>query len=98
VEHLKYWMYESEKVLEEQDEKLTNAWNKVLEIINMIFIGTEIPSQFGIGILVLIPKGTPGQYRGIALLETIYKLISSIINQSLTNSIKFHPAIHGFRK
>jgi Reverse transcriptase (RNA-dependent DNA polymerase) len=84
--------------LEEQDEKLKKAWNKVLEIINMVFIGSAIPSQFGIGILVLIPKGTPVQYRGIALLETIYKLIASIINQRLTNSIEFYPAIHGSRK
>jgi hypothetical protein len=41
----------------------------VSEII--AFTGGPIPRVFGIGILVLIPKRIPGQFRGIALLEVI---------------------------
>jgi Reverse transcriptase (RNA-dependent DNA polymerase) len=47
---------------------------------------------------VLIPKGVPDQYRGIALLEVIYKLVSSIINLRISQKIHYHDAIHGFRK
>jgi hypothetical protein len=38
------------------------------------------------------------QFRGIALLEIIYKLVSSIINRRLASKIVFHDAVHGFRK
>ena len=62
-----------------------------------MFTGNPLPKLFGVGILVLIPKGVPNQYPGIALLEVIYKLVSAIINQRLTEKIAFHDAVHGFR-
>jgi Reverse transcriptase (RNA-dependent DNA polymerase) len=83
---------------EERDESKVNAWNIILTLINKAFCGKEIPKSFGTGILVLIPKGVPDQYRGIALLEVIYKLISAIITKRINSNIHFHEAIHGFRK
>ena len=39
-----------------------------------------IPKAFCDGVLVLlVPKSTPGEYRGLALLEMLYKLISTIL-------------------
>ena len=73
-------------------------WEKVLKIIKLAFEEGEIPKSFCNGILVLIPKSNPGEFRGIALLEVIYKLISSIINARLQHSIEFDDAVHGFRK
>ena len=69
---------------------------KVLELVEIVFTGKPLPKSFGTGILVLIPKGVPDQYRGIALLEVIYKLVLAIINQQLAG-IGFHDAVHGFR-
>jgi hypothetical protein len=70
----------------------------IIKLIEMAFTGEDIPLAFFVGILVLLPKGD-GDYRGIALLKVIYKLISSIINRRLTKTLtnRFHDAIHGFR-
>lgn len=95
VEHLQAWM-EGAKPGISQDPEKVKAWNKVLELVEICFTGAPLPRTFGIGILVLIPKGVPDQYRGIALLEVVYKLVSSIINTRLAEKIAFHRAVHGF--
>jgi hypothetical protein len=64
----------------------------------MAFTDQPLAQSFRVGILVLIPKGVPDQYRGIVLLEVIYKLVSAIINQRISGEIQYHQAVHGFRK
>ena len=49
-------------------------------------------------VLVMIPKGSTGQFRGVGLGDTVWKVCAHIINSRLTDSIKYHPYIHGFRK
>jgi len=60
----------------------------------LVFAEGEIPKAFSESILVLILKAEQGQFRGIALLEIPYKVISSIINTRLTK-IELHDALHG---
>jgi hypothetical protein len=71
----------------------------VIKLVEMAFAGEDIPSAFVMGILVLLPK-PDGDFCGIALLEVIYKLISSIINRRLGKALnnRFHDGIHGFRE
>jgi hypothetical protein len=76
--------------------KYANEWSKVLEIIQLAFTRGPIPKVFGLGTLVWSPKRVPCQFRGMALLEVVYKLVSTIINIWLTNNIEFHRAAHGF--
>jgi hypothetical protein len=45
--------------------------NKVVELVQLSFMDEQLASSFGVGLLVLIPKGVPNQYHGIALLEVI---------------------------
>jgi hypothetical protein len=68
----------------------------VTEIVEWSIMEGTFPAAFGNGTLVLLPKGD-GSFRGIALLEIIYKLVSSIIAQRLTKGIDFHDSLHGFR-
>jgi hypothetical protein len=91
IEHLKAWYNGSET-----DESCYHLWRKVVELVQRTFAGDNIPKAFCRGILVLLPKGN-GEFSAIALLETIYKLILSIINQRL-GVINLHDSIHGFRK
>ena len=45
--------------------------------------------------VVLIPKGKK-DYRGIGLVEVMWKVVVAILNRGITASITFHIFIHGF--
>ena len=45
--------------------------------------------------MVLIPKGK-GDYRGIGLMEVMWKVVAVILNSRFTSSITFHEVLHGF--
>ena len=99
VEHLKEWYKlshpEDEKVVDKRAER---NWSLIIKITQKCFNEGKFPDAFRYGVLVLIPKDEFGGVRGIGLLETLHKLISSIINMRLTKSIKFCEGIHGFRR
>ena len=100
AEMLKEW-YEAAQEADSDEESDTSSvelWSRVLKLIRLAFEDGVVPRDFCHGILVLIPKSTPGEYRGIALLDIIYKLVSSIINQRISSKIEFDDAIHGFRE
>jgi hypothetical protein len=66
-----------------------NVWRSIIELVQLTFSDSHnIPDSFGNGILVLVPKPDKS-YRGIALLETIYKLISLIIHRQLQSLFNF---------
>ena len=46
--------------------------------------------------VVLINKGEK-YYRGIGLVEVMWKVLAAILNLRLTSSITFHEFVHGFR-
>ena len=95
MHHLWWWYYywRSEKEVPRRDR-----WDKVVEIIQSTLTRTTLPQVFGIGILVLIPKNDQNQFRGIALLDVIYKLVSRIIHTRINDNIQYHEAVHGFRR
>ena len=46
--------------------------------------------------VVLIPKRKK-DYRGIGLVELMWKVVVAILNRRFTSSITYHNALHGFR-
>ena len=46
--------------------------------------------------VVLIPKGKT-DYRGIGLVEVMWKVVAVILNSRLSASITLHDFLHGFR-
>ena len=72
-------------------------WQQVVSLVQWCVETGEVPQAFKYGTLVLIPKAEQGKYRGIALLESVYKLISGLINNRVTTSVRYHDSIHGFR-
>ena len=46
--------------------------------------------------VVLIPKGRK-EYRGIGLVEVMWKVVAEILHRRLTTAITYHDFLHGFR-
>ena len=99
AEDLKEWLKKARPTDPEQepDPDSVELWEKVLEIVRLAFVEGVMPKQFAEGIFVLIPKSDAGEYRGIALLEIMYKVVSSIVNSRLLAAVKFDDSLHGNR-
>lgn len=78
------------------------------KLFNKMFLSCIIPEQWRKAILKPIPKNStidvriPVQYRGIALLSTVYKLYASVLNNRLTSFLEseniYAEEQNGFRK
>ncbi len=65
-------------------------WRTVVDIVQLAFRTGQLPTFLQCNILVLIPKSEPGQVTGIGLLESVWKLIMTIIHSRLLDNIQFH--------
>jgi len=80
-------------------EKLENPapWDTVLRLLRTMFLRGRMPTTLADNILVLLPKNDgSNHHRGIGLLESLWKLATTIINRRLLRSIDFHDDLHGF--
>jgi hypothetical protein len=68
----------------------------VVELVQHAFEMVELPTEFPLSVLVLIPKGSGG-CRWIGLLEICWKVISKIMDFRMKQGIDFDDSIHGFR-
>ena len=93
AEHLNAWL---RAVTREKDPD-SKTWDKVVSVIQVAFWGGYIPEAYMWTTMVLIPKGKL-EYRGIGLVETIWKVCMSIVNIRLRSSIVLHDVLHGFRQ
>ena len=71
-------------------------WGRMVEIIQKAFREGELAEESTWQAVVLIPKGK-GDYRGIGLVEVMWKVVAVILNCRLTSPITFHDVLHGFR-
>ena len=46
--------------------------------------------------VVMIPKGRK-EYRGIGLVEVMWKVVTAILHRRLATAITYHDFLHGFR-
>ena len=72
AEYLKEWL--SGILVEEKGEDRQVAgesWRTFVELVQIIWETESIPQQQTRMVVVLIPKGTSGNYRGIGLLHPI---------------------------
>jgi hypothetical protein len=99
AEHLKGWLKEAKL---EEDPKTGPAnvgagdtWKALVTLVQAVWDEGKIPAQLGWIVTVLIPK-EGGDYRGIGLLEPIWKVIERVIDKRL-EAIALHDSLHGCR-
>ena len=64
----------------------------MLELVQTAFRDGDIAEEATWQAVVLIPKGK-GDYRGIGLVEVMWKVVEVILNCRLTSSITFHDVL-----
>ena len=88
-EKLKAWL----RAAIREKEPNTKTWDKVVSVIQIAFREGYIMEALMRKTMVLIPKGKD-EYRGIGLVETIWKVCTSIVNSRLRSSIVLHDILH----
>ena len=71
-------------------------WGRVVELVQTAFWDGVFAKEATWQAVVLIPKGKK-DYRGIGLVEVVWKVVAEILNRRFTSSITYHDALHGFR-
>ena len=93
TENLKEWL----RAATREKEPDTETWDKVVSVIHVAFWEGYIPDALTWKTMVLIPKGKV-EYQCIGLVETIWKVWTSIFNSRIQSSIVLHDVLHGFRQ
>ena len=70
-------------------------WAWVVDLVQTAFREGDMEDESTWQAVVLIPKGK-GEYRGIGLVEVMWKVVAVILNRRFTSSITFHDVLHGF--
>ena len=106
AEHIKGWLAaarrgdteeiaDTEKGQEDTREGAEN-WTRFVDLVQTAFRDGDLAEKATWQAVVLIPKGKK-DYRGIGLVEVMWKVVAAIINRRLTASISYHDFLHGFR-
>ena len=89
-EHLRQWLIDSTR---DNIPDATN-WKKVVAIVQAVFRNGTLAKEITWQTVVLIPKGSSGDFRGIGLVKVLWKAVTNLLNRRLTSAIKFHYALH----
>ena len=78
------------------EERDNTKWEKVVELVQLEFQDRVVVEEADWQAVVLIPK-TGGDYRGIGLVEVIWKAVAVILNRHFITTITYHESLHRFR-
>ena len=67
-----------------------------MDLVQTAFREGELAEESTWQAVILIPKGKK-DYRGISLVEVMWKVVVEILNLHFTASITYHDFFHGFR-
>ena len=96
TEHFKQWRREAYPRENLKTPPRMEYWLCLLDILQHMWRTGDIPQKLGWNVLVLIPKGF-SNIRGIGLIETLWKVVESLIDTCLHTILQLHDDLHGFR-
>ena len=79
-----------------EDPPQRDLWVCLVDLLYHMWRTGEIPHDSGCTILVLIPKGVTDT-RGMNLLETLWKVVETLVDTRLCASLQMHDVLHRFR-
>ena len=79
----------------EDPQEGADNWTRFVDLVQTAFREGELAEEATWKEVVLIPKGKK-DYRGIGLLEVMWKVVAAILNRRFTASITYHDFLHGF--
>jgi hypothetical protein len=92
AEDIKTWL----KLATRKNNPILTKWDALVQLVQHCFSSSgNLPEELTWAVLVILPK-TNGGFRGIGLLEVIWKIISSIIQLRVKAQVRYHDIIHGF--
>ena len=89
-------MAENGKTSVAQTETVADNWTRVADFVQSALQEGKLAEEGTWQAVVLIPKGKK-DYRGIGLVELMWKVVAAILNLRLRASITFHDFLHGLR-
>ena len=93
TENLKAWLQEATQ----EKDPFAQWWENLVSLAQISFKEGCLTDALTCTTMVLLTKGG-GYFRGIVLVEVIWKLLTSINNNHLQSAITLHDALHGFRQ
>ena len=92
AEDLKEWLNEAKR----EKDPVDRRWELVVRLVQVLFRDGTLPVDIVWEKMVLIPKGK-GEYRGIGLVEVLWKVCAVVVNCWLNRSVVIQDALHRFR-
>ena len=75
---------------------MTHLWRLLVILVHKTFKDRAVPEEVAWATMVFFLKSR-GVYRGIGLVEVVWKVCETMVNYRLKRSVTLHDAVHGFR-
>ena len=92
AEDLKGWLRDASR----KNKPIKHRWRLMVRLIHRTFEDGVVPEEVAWATMVLLLK-VKGKYRGIGLVEVVWKVCAAVANFRLKRSVKVHKIMYGFR-